>query len=233
MQDDTRKLLAWEFGIAVFALVVDRMGALSNLVLALLVALAGLMLVRVYWPALGWLGRPKGAPRLAWEVRVVANDVFVAITTDAYSILVSAEVEQITGTPDPYVRPFPIRWYEQSLPECLIPQALWRCLHLAVVEPQGNENEIPGVPPGSARGTEATIRLLRAWKPARFRFQMPSGREQVVYLPMRAGLLTFRLLRRRRLRVRCRVRSSDGAVNESRTVALGLNKDDTPYARLV
>lgn len=162
--------------------------------------------------------------KVTWDdPQVVDRDVYLPITNRGGTSQFSASVERVEGTADPFPIPFAIRWTERSGERREITRDATQRLYLAHVEPEGNADEYP-IEYG-ARTKNSVEQRARHWKPGLFRF-MGLKREHVVYLDLRDVGWATRMAERykRQLRVVVRVRSADGAVNETRTVALGLRE---------
>lgn len=176
-------------------------------------------------PSLPSPGSASSGTRLEWAVQVVGRDVYLAITNHAGTTAFSAAVERIEGTADPLALPFSLRWRDGPGEHRRIATDDTSVLPLVVVEPEGNVSDYP-IEHGASTKHSVEARI-RGWKPGRFRFQGLS-QEYAVFLylgdlqPLAKDLGDERY--RRRLRVTVRLRSSDKAVNEARTVVLGIQQ---------
>jgi hypothetical protein len=145
-----------------------------------------------------------------WAVKVVDRDLFLAITNRGTDTVCSTRVESQTGGDGEAAVPWVVPWYADGRETRILQRNEPELLHLVRLEPVG-EPQVPAT----------------GWRPGRFRFFTLSA-ERELYL----ALYKTEDLYLNRLRVVVSIRGGDGRVNEARTVALGINRDNSPFVAI-
>lgn len=183
-------------------------------------------LVHRYTPLIGrWLQISPPASAMWNNPQVVNRDVLLPITNKGGAMQFWATVDRVEGIQEQDPGLFTVRWREQDGERCEISQQETRLLHLARVEPEGDIEKYPLAVGGA---TKRSVEIQRNWKPVRVCFMGVREQEYAVFLDLSDLPWPKRTMGperyQRRVRATVRLRSADGAVNETRTVALGVRQ---------